>query len=270
MPSETKKILTNLGRVQDFNFDRPTAIPQRINITSYGGAQYILENEAKYKVAWHEGLAWLMGDGGSRFMLSGDSDLHANQRKYLNAQLYNEGWRASIKTFYAQVTDRLIHEKSYRLAGTNFVDIIRDVGNIGPTHFAARTFNLPLKTSDNPRGIFSEHELYMVLAIIFICIFFDIDPVKSFPLKHAARAFATQLGKLIEVNVGVVNGFGFRGMFASRPAKDDPLASYGVNLINGLKKAGLSNYDIAWGQILPTAAASVPNVAEIVRRVSSL
>ena len=264
MPSETKKILTNLGRVQDFNFDRPTAIPQRINITSYGGAQYILENQAKYKVTWHEGLRWLMGDGGGRFMLSGDSDLHANQRKCMHAQLYREGWQASIKAFYAQITDQLIQEKSYRLAGANFVDVVRDVGNIGPTHFAARVFNLPLKTADNSRGVFSEHELYMVLAIIFVCIFFDFDPVKSFPLRHAARAVATQLGKLVEANVGVVTGFGFRGMFASKPAKNDPLASYGVNLIKGLKKAGLSNYDIAWSQILPTAGASVPNVAEVV------
>lgn len=31
-------------------------------------------------------------------------------------------------------------------------------------------FNLPLKTKDNPKGIYSEHELYMVLAIIFVCI----------------------------------------------------------------------------------------------------
>ena len=31
-------------------------------------------------------------------------------------------------------------------------------------------FNLPLKTEENPKGIYSEHELYMVLAIIFVCI----------------------------------------------------------------------------------------------------
>lgn len=31
-------------------------------------------------------------------------------------------------------------------------------------------FNLPLKTKENPKGIYSEHELYMVLAIIFVCI----------------------------------------------------------------------------------------------------
>lgn len=240
-------------------------MPQRINITTYGGAQYILENQEKYKVTWHEGLSFLMGSGGTRFMLSGDTGLHANQRKCMHAQLYKDGWRGHIKAFYAQTTNRLIREKSYRLANTNFVDVIRDVGNLGPVHFAARAFNLPLKTADNPKGIYSEHELYTVLAVIFVCIFFDFDPAKSFPLRQAGRAVAAQLGQLIEANVGVVTGLGLRGLFAPRPSQDDPLAAYGVNLIKGLKKAGLSNYDIAWSQLLPTAGASVPNIAEVVR-----
>ncbi|RYP35414.1 hypothetical protein DL767_003821 [Monosporascus sp. MG133] len=263
VPSETKRILTNLGRVQNFNFDRPAPIPQRINVTTYGGAQYVLEDQAKYKVTWHEGLSFLMGAGGSRFMLSGDSALHAGQRRCMHEQLYKDSWKSHIKAFYAQVTDQLIREKSYGLAGTNFVDVVRDVGNIGPVHFAARTFNLPLKTASNPRGIYTEHELYAVLAIIFACVFFDFEPVKSFPLRQAARAVAAQLGGLIEANVNVVAGLGFRGFFAAKPDPDDPLATYGVNLIKGLKKAGLNNYDIAWSQLLPTAGASVPNIAEV-------
>ncbi len=268
VPSETKRILTNLGRVQNFSFDRPAPIPQRINITSYGGAQHVLENQDKYKVTWHEGLSFLMGSGGSRFMLSGDSALHARQRECMRARLYGEdddgAWRAHIKAFYAETTARLIREKSYRLANASFVDVVRDVGNAAPVHFAARTFNLPLKTARNPGGIYSEQELYAVLAVIFICIFFDFDPAHSFPMRQAARAVAAQLGRLVEANVGVVTGLGFRGLFAQKPARDDPLAAYGVNLIKGLKKAGLSNYDIAWSQLLPTAGASVPNIAEVV------
>jgi hypothetical protein len=105
----------------------------------------------------------------------------------------------------------------------------------------------------------------MVLAVIFNCIFFDFDPVKSFPLRQAGMAVTSQLGKLIEANVKSVTGFGLGGVFAAKPKKDDPLAAYGINLIKGLSKAGLSAYDIAWSQILPTAGASVPNIAELVR-----
>ncbi|KAH9994375.1 linoleate diol synthase [Xylariaceae sp. FL0662B] len=263
IPSESKKILTDLGRAQDFSYDRPSFISPRVNITTYGGAQYVLENQDEYKVTWNEGLSFLMGDGGRRFMLSGDSALHAGQRKCMHDQLYKDGWHAHIKSFYSQITDQLIKEKSYKLAGQNFVDVIRDVGNIGPVHFASRIFNLPLKTKENPKGIYSEHELYTVLALIFVCIFFDIDPVKSFPLRQTAKAVTTQLGRLIETNVKLVTGLCIGGLFTAKPKKDDPLASYGTNMIKGLSKAGLNSYDIAWSQVLPTAGASVPNIAEV-------
>lgn len=96
-----------------------------------------------YKVTWNEGLSFLMGEGGSRFMLSGDTAFHAGQRRCMHEQMYKDNWQANIKVFYAQITDKLIKEKSYKLAGKNFVDIIRDVGNIGPVHFASRE-SLPL------------------------------------------------------------------------------------------------------------------------------
>ncbi|KAI1495919.1 heme peroxidase [Biscogniauxia marginata] len=259
VPSETKNILTSLGRVEHFNFERPSFIPQRIHVTTYGAAQYILENQSKYKAVWHEGLSRLMSAGGSRSMLSGDTSLHANRQK----ELYSDNWDSHIKTFYSQTTGHLIREKTFKLAGQNFIDIIRDVGNLVPVHFASRVFNLPLKTNDNPKGVYSEDELYMVLAIIFVCIFLDIDPVKSFPQRQAAKTVAVQLGELIEANVKLTTGFSIGVIFASRPKKDDILASYGTNLIKGLSKVGLNNYDIAWGHVLPTACSSVPNIAQI-------
>ncbi|KAI2464196.1 linoleate diol synthase [Annulohypoxylon bovei var. microspora] len=262
VPSETKKILTDLGRVQNFNYDRPSSKPTHVNITTYSGAQHISENQDKYKVIWNEGLSFLMGAGGSRFTISENSAFHASQKEFMQEQLFKGDWRSHVKAFYSQITDRLIKEKTYKLAGQNFIDIIRDVGNIAPVYFASRMFNLPLKTKENPKGIYTEHELYMVFAVIFISIFFDIDPMKAFPLRQAAKAITSQLGKVIEANVKLENGFSFGGLFSSR-AKNDPVASYGANLIKGFSKAGLNNYDIAWGQVLPTAGAAVPNMAEV-------
>ncbi|KAI1389341.1 linoleate diol synthase [Hypoxylon trugodes] len=263
VPSETKMILTNLGRVQNFNYDRPSFIHPQVNITTYEGAQYIFDNQDKYKAIWNEGFSFLMGAGRNPSKLSEDPAFQARQWESIQYQLYKEDWNSDIKTFYSQVTDKLIREKSYKLAGQNFVDIVRDVGNIGPVHFASRVFNLPLKTEENPRGIYSEQELYMVLAIIVVCISFDIDPVKSFPLRQAAKAVAGQLSKLIEADVKLVTSFGVGNLFASRPKKNDPLAAYGTNLIKGLSKAGMSNYDIASSQIMPTAGASVTSIAEV-------
>lgn len=89
-------------------------------------------------------------------------------------------------------------------AYTNF-----SVGNLAHVHFAAQMFSLPLKTAEHPHMIYSEQEMYMVLAIISVYIFFDLDPTKSFPLRLAARAVTQQLGKLIETNVKAVNMTGW-------------------------------------------------------------
>lgn len=264
IPSENNRILTSLGRVDLFDFERPSFIQPRVNITSYGGAKYILENQDYYKVTWNEGLSFLMGKGGSKFMLSGDTPFHAGQRKCMHELLYKNDWHAHIKAFYSQIMDQLLAEKSYTLAGRRCVDIIRDVGNLSPVHFASRMFNLPLKTKENPNGVYTEHELYMVLALIFTTVCFDFDPVKSFALRQATKVLCQQLGELIETNVKVTTGLGLKGLFSGSPKKDDPLVSYGVNMVKGIAKSGLSAYDIAWSQILPTAAAMVPNQAEVV------
>lgn len=81
VPPENRRILTSLNRVHLFNFDRPAPVAPRVEVTIYGGAKYVLENSERFKVAsWGEGFAYLMGKGGSRFMLSGDTPFHAEQR----------------------------------------------------------------------------------------------------------------------------------------------------------------------------------------------
>ncbi|RSL65910.1 hypothetical protein CEP54_004049 [Fusarium duplospermum] len=263
IPSENRKILTDLKRADRFDFDRPTFTPTRINIVGYNAAKYILENQEIYKVCWDEGLGHLMGEGGRRFMLSGDGAFFAQQRKCMGALLYNDTWKSAIKSFYSMIAEKLLAEKSYKLAGKTQVDVVRDVGNLAHTHFVSRMFNLPLKTKENPKGIFSEQELYKILAVIFVCIFFDIDPAKSFPLRQGAREVAQALGKVVEMNVKLSNGIGMKGLFTGKANKDDPLAAYGVNMAKGLKRAGLSTEDIVWSQILPTAGAMVPNQAQV-------
>lgn len=133
-------------------------------------------------------------------------------------------------------------------------------------HFASNIFSLPLKTKDNPRGIYTEHEMYMIMSVIFTCIFFDLDPAKSFPLRKAARAVAQQLGKIVEANVKSVGATGFLSSFIDGLRKNDnPLADYGVHMIRRLIESGLGASEITWSQVLPTAIAMVPNQSQVVR-----
>ncbi|KAH0555975.1 hypothetical protein GP486_006082 [Trichoglossum hirsutum] len=123
---QNKKILTDLGRVDQYCWDRPAFIPPRINLTSYVGAKCVLENQQKFKVTWGEGFGFLMGKEGLNFMLSGDTPHHASQRKLMAGSLYRDGWHQQVKEFYEYITLKLLREKSYKLAGVNQVDVVRE------------------------------------------------------------------------------------------------------------------------------------------------
>ncbi|KAI4096484.1 MAG: hypothetical protein Q9206_000109 [Seirophora lacunosa] len=264
IPSENRKIMRNLKREQDYSWDRPAFIPPRVNLTSYVGAKYLLERGQEYNVPWGEATGWLFGKGGLDFMLSGDTKMHAQQKQIMGEALYKDNWTQHIKEFYEDITLKLLHEKSFKVAGMNMVDITRDVGNLAQIHFAANVFSLPLKTEESPHGVYSEQELYMVLAVIFVCIFHDLDPARSFPLRHATRAVAQQLGKMVEANVQSVSMTGMvAGIVDKFRENQNPLSDYGVHMVRRLLDSGLGVSEITWSQILPTAGAMVANQAQV-------
>lgn len=106
----------------------------------------------------------------------------------------------------------------------------------------------------------------MVLAVIFTCIFFDLDPAKSFPLRLAAKAVTQQLGKLVEANVKLVNATGWiAGVVDGMHQQHSPLTDYGVHMVRRLLESGMGVSEITWSQIMPTVGAMVANQAQVVR-----
>ncbi|OQU97287.1 hypothetical protein CLAIMM_03240 [Cladophialophora immunda] len=268
IPSENAKIMKNLGRFEDYDWSIPEYIPTRVNLTSYQSAKYLLERPQDFKVMWNDGLGFCMGKGGERFCLGGDAVFHRKQRQTMHQLIYRDKWHEHIKHFYEYITLRLLHEKSCKIAGINQVDITRDVGNLAHVHFAANMFALPLKTAENPRGIFSEQELWMAMSVIFTAIFFDFEPTKSFPLRLVARKLSTLLGKLIEANIKSVTATSFAAKFFDGWRENqNALADYGVNLVRRLSETGMSTYDMAFSQMLPTACAQVPNQSQVFTQI---
>ena len=165
----------------------------------------------------------------SRSLTNGDSRFYSKQRSEMKQSLYKDQWHQHIRGFYTYITKKLVAEKSVKVANVHQMDFTRDVGNLAHVHFAANVFSFPLKTEEHPRGIYSEHELYLVLALIFVFIFFDVDPVKTFPLALGAREVAQQLGELIETNVKFVSKTGWlSGITDKLHQQQGPLSDYGV------------------------------------------
>ena len=260
IPPENRKILTNLKRVDKFSFDRPGRRSAQVYVTSHSVAKYVIASQNKYNVTRQDGLEFILGQSGR------GSPLQAIETGPLRGLIYKDGWKEAVRAFYSKTTERLLAEKSYKLAGKPEVDVVRDVGNVAHTHFVASLFNLPLKDKGNPRGIFSEQELYKNLALIAICMFSDVDTVREFPLHQAAKETTSKLGQVIETNVKLTTSLGMGGLYTSK-SRNDLLPNYGVNLIKGLSKAGLKPSDMTWAQIIPTAAAIVPTEGQLVSYV---
>jgi linoleate 10R-lipoxygenase len=145
-----------------------------------------------------------------------------------------------------------------------FTDWI-SLGNLAPVHFASKVFSLPLKTKQNSKGVFTEHEMFMIMAVVFTSVFFDVDPTKSFPLHFASRAVSQQLGSAIESHVKSIGHPGFLSAIIDSFRDDDNvLKEYGDQLIKKLLDSGLGVSDVTYSQILPTAVSMVHNQARMV------
>ena len=140
-PDENHVILSKLDQVDKYDFNRPAPIQRPIPITSYAACKSILDNQQDFKVTWGKTIEFLMHNNGREFgadfMLSGDAPANSNSRKVMHDVLYRDEWHDQVKKFYKDITLQLLREKTYRISGTNQVDIVRDVGNLAQVHFSA-------------------------------------------------------------------------------------------------------------------------------------
>lgn len=267
VPSENKKILTSLGFGSTYSFDRPTLRPIPRLINSQAACKSVLTDPDTFKVTWGKKLEFILHrDGqsfGRDFMLSGDHPPNAASRKMIGNALYRDKWDSEVRSFYEDITLQLLKKHSYKIAGVNQVDICRDVSNLAQINFCANIFSLSLKTESNPRGVFSEMELYKIMALIFTCIFYDVDVAKSFQLEQASRQVAQQLGELVMANVELVDKAGFIANIVNRLHRHDALSDYGVHMIQRLLDSGLPPKEIVWTHILPSASSMVANQAQL-------
>ncbi|TAQ83976.1 hypothetical protein B7494_g7707 [Chlorociboria aeruginascens] len=214
IPSESIKILKSLNRAHKYSWDLPSLKPQLTAIKSYASCRRILEDTNNWKCISGEAISVLRTppDKGHRenICLSGDEKI----RRLLIRPLYPTHWTLQINDFCTQTTLSLLSKYSYPVPGTKNkqVDLIRDISNLAFTHIASALFNLPLKTEDMPRAVYTEQEMYSVLASLHEAVYFEMDTAKSFEIRESAKILMQRLGKIIQVHVeSIRKGGSLRG-----------------------------------------------------------
>lgn len=280
LPGGMQDILRRLGKAHMYNFEKPKHTEQPAVIFSYDAAKTILDDQDAFHVTWGPAIEFLMGPAAKNFMLSGDGPANRASRELMANALYlgqptrgipngNDKWLAAVRDFYEQTTIQLLKEKSYALAGTQQVDIIRDVGNMAHVRFAAEMFSLPMKTADFPRGIFTEYQLYLIMAGVFIAVFFDVDPPKSFPLRQKAYQATQQLGQIMQVQVAALKTTGkfAETLIDAIKPTTGPLKDYGVHMLMRLIKEDHSIADLVWGNLMGTMGGMVANQGQLLGQI---
>jgi hypothetical protein len=253
IPEENLAIMKSLGRADKYSWDRPTRVPELIIVKSHTAAKKILEDKPNWKVTWGEAIEFLASQpkkvNGVAYCLAGDKSANEVSRKLIIKGLYPEQWKQEVKSFYKQTAEKLFKKYSYKVPGTKSreIDVVRDFANLANTRFAASVFSLPIKTEESPRGIYTEQELYHVLTICFICVFFNDDIVNSFQIRQAAKMLAQQLGELILLNVEEIAATGIiADVIAKLHKTTSTLTEYGTLMIQRLLDSKIPVKEVVW------------------------
>jgi hypothetical protein len=252
IPSENLVIQKSLNRADKYSFEGPARIPELIVVKSHAAAKKILADKTNWKVTWGEAIEFLTSQpkkrNGVDYCLAGDNPPNAASRVMVMKGLYPDQWQAEVKKFYEQTTAKLLKTYGYKVPGKNVyqVDIVRDVANLVNARFAASIFSLPIKTEETPRGIYTEQEMYQVLSLCFICIFFDVDVTKSFQIREASHMLAQQLGELILLNAESISATGFIADVIAKLHQTTALTEYGTHMIQRLLENKIPIKDVVW------------------------
>lgn len=148
---------------------------------------------------------------------------HARDRAYAAHALFPKG-KQSFEFFaqaYKRMTEDLLKDYSYTIDGIpgKRVDIVGSVINLATVRWAADylvsvssflyrfhrlmgwQMGVPLKTKADPKGLFTEQEVYDMLSLMFTSTFLNVQPEHSWTLEHGAVQVAKVLQNIIAQNV---------------------------------------------------------------------
>ncbi|KDR77934.1 hypothetical protein GALMADRAFT_244901 [Galerina marginata CBS 339.88] len=193
-PSKMKDSLTRQGLQDKYTFDPPTTIPVAKVFNTFTGIKTIFNDSTKFKVIYEK-------FGYGSILMFDDISQHTTDRAMImHAVFPDTSSIADYAAFFAATVKKKISETvwSYDNVPGNYIDIVKGV--IYPTvaHIAAEKFTgVPLKTKDNPRGLYTELEMFDMLATLFMMTFLAFDaPEINFALHASALQAGTVLGAL--------------------------------------------------------------------------
>jgi len=162
-PVHMKESLTRQGIAKKYTFDRPTPLRAPKVLNTFTGIKYVFGDPSRFKIIYER-----VGYGS--VLMFDDVQKHDNDKAMvLHALFPEENSLTQHAAWFAQAVKAKIREKTrhYPNVPGNYVDVVKDVINIVSAHVSAdKLTGIPLKTKDNPSGIYTEQEVFEMLTTL--------------------------------------------------------------------------------------------------------
>jgi hypothetical protein len=200
-PEAAKGILKQNKAIEKYDTTRPPSDRDIISIQTQQGCKAVFEDRDSFRVMYQAAIRNCTD--GHDFLIGWDEEKKHNERSaVLHKVFFEEGFEKNCSDFFATNVRKLIQQNSLSFSkGRRSIDIVRDVTNITPILWLAERFALPLKTQEQPKGLFTIHQAFEIYLVLFMYQSFNILPVNEWKLRDGAMKAAVPLRKVFEAHL---------------------------------------------------------------------
>ncbi|KAF8512919.1 linoleate diol synthase [Gautieria morchelliformis] len=195
-PEAMKTNLTKLGVAEKYTFSRPDRSEHPHVVNTFSGVSSVLKDRVSFRASY-VGRAKEIIPGRGYLLSLDDPVVHKADSELVTSALSGDAALVDkAAQFYLQTTKEMIEENSYTLFNIpgRSIDIVGDVLNLVPIHFVSIVLaGFPLKTKQNPHGIYMDRQLMTMLRDVFSYIFFETNPSKQMRAKELAISHTAEL-----------------------------------------------------------------------------
>ncbi|KAG1767154.1 heme peroxidase [Suillus placidus] len=201
-PESMEKYLKNLGKLDGYDLARPRPSGPTTTVNGYVEVGQVLKSTDKYVSEYVERAAEVVK--GKGFFTASANGVE-EQKRFISALAPSPEAISAIGKYFNDKTKELIELHSFSLIGKNTraVNIVRDVLKFVPLHWAATEIaGIPLKTKQHPHGVFTESQLFDMLAEIYQFVFLEVESANYMPMRQRVKEHVQELTHLIKAALG--------------------------------------------------------------------
>ncbi|KAG0665214.1 hypothetical protein C6P46_000313 [Rhodotorula mucilaginosa] len=206
-PAVNKQILIELGIAHKYDFTPPAESTSWVEVKSYKEAERVFTDSDSFSNVYGPALAEMTRKHETGLLdylsLSTSPKSSESFSKVIDATFYSGQWSTAIYPDLAKLVKKHLDATAWGPSKTahHTVDIVADVIVPVVTEFIADEFGIPLKSEENPLGLFTSKQLYEALTECWTFAYLNFDPGLGFKLRDKAMKASEMLLAVIEARL---------------------------------------------------------------------